>query len=304
MAVDNRTENRDYPLPDPENDLDVDVLRLIAAIVGIDEDIAVLVDAVAAKAAAVHEHQISDVTGLQDALAGKAAITHQHALDDLTDVDVAEATNGQVLKRVGTKWNPARLQIGDVNGLQDALETPSSHNHDDRYYTKSQTELLVGTKADSDHGHEIADVDGLEDALESKQDDLGLEGLADGDVFRAGVDNENALTTKAAYDASAEVTLTYANPLIIDFSQGTNFVVTLQGSPEIQATGLDNVNGKMGRIRFIQDQTGNREPTWDSKFVFSGGEPPEFSSSGGAEDRAYYDICDGKVYIAFVEDVQ
>lgn len=130
---------------------------------------------------------------------------------------------------------------------------------------------------------------------------IGLAGAAD---FRAGTADDKALTPKTAYDASAEVTLTYANPLVIDFSQGTNFVVTLQGSPEIQATGLENVAGKMGRIRFIQDQTGNREPTWDGDFVFSNGEAPEFSSSGGSEDRAYYDICDGKVYIAFVEDVK
>jgi len=136
------------------------------------------------------------------------------------------------------------------------------------------------------------------------QANLHLIGLAAGTDMRAGTANDKALTPKAAYDASDEVTLTYANPLVIDFSQGTNFKIILEGSPEIQATGLDNVDGKMGRIRFIQDANGAREPTWNSAFVFSGGEAPEFSSSAGAEDRAYYDICDGKVYIAFVEDVK
>ena len=260
MAVDNRTENRNYPLPDKDNKLNEDVLRLIAALQAIDVDIADIIAALATKAAVSHPHVISDITGLQDALNGKAASTHQHALNDLTDVDVSSAANNQVLKRVGTLWFPATLQIGDVSGLQAILD--------------------------------------------EFQDDLGLTGKATGSDFRGGTDDNKALTTKAAYDASAEVTLTYANPLVINFSQGTNFVVTLLGSPEIRATGLENVSGKMGRIRFIQDTTGNREPTWNSAFVFSGGEAPEFSSSGGAEDRAYYDICDGKVYIAFVEDVK
>lgn len=129
-------------------------------------------------------------------------------------------------------------------------------------------------------------------------------GKAAGSDFRAGTDDTKALTTKAAYESVAEVELTYANPLVIDFSQGTNFKVVLEGSPEIQATGLEDVAGKMGRIRFIQDNTGNREPSWDSDFEFAGGEPPTFSTDPETEDRAYYDICDGKVYIAFVEDVK
>ena len=167
------------------------------------------------------------------------------------------------------------------------------HDHDQRYYTKSQIDDIV-----QDINDDISALDQV------KQDDLELTGKATGDDFRAGTDDDKALTTKAAYDASDEVTLTYANPLVIDFSQGTNFKIILEGSPEIQATGLDNVDGKMGRIRFIQDENGAHEPTWDSDFVFARGEPPTFSTDPGTEDRAYYDICDGKVYIAFVEDVK
>ena len=122
MAVDNRTENRNYPLPDKDNKLNEDVLRLIAALQAIDVDIADIIAALATKAAASHPHVISDITGLQDALNGKAASNHQHALNDLTDVDVSSAANNQVLKRVGSLWVPATLQIGDVNGLQAILD--------------------------------------------------------------------------------------------------------------------------------------------------------------------------------------
>jgi|GEM_PF-5042526 len=288
MAVDNRTENRDYPLPDPTNLLNEDVERLIAALEAIDADVAEVASAVAEKADAEHEHEIVDVTGLQDALDSKAASNHEHGLNDLIDVDVSEAANGQVLKRVGTKWNPATLQIGDVNGLQDALETPSSHNHDDRYYTKSQTELLVGTKADSDHGHEIADIDGLNDALESKQDDLGLEGLADGDDFRAGTDDKNALTTKAAYDAMAEVELTYASTITIDLTEGTDFAVTLDGNPTFaNPTNADKVIGKKGRIRISHS---NRAAAFGSNWEFPNGEAPDLSSGSNKTDILYYDV--------------
>lgn len=123
MAVDNRTENRNYPLPDPTNLLNEDVERLIAALEAIDADVAEVASAVAEKADAEHEHEIVDVTGLQDALDSKAASNHEHGLNDLIDVDVSEAANGQFLKRVGTKWSPANIQIGDVSGLQAVLDS-------------------------------------------------------------------------------------------------------------------------------------------------------------------------------------
>lgn len=69
--VDNDTANRDYDLPHPDNDLADDVARLISAISAIDADMALLIAGLALKAAAVHGHTISDITGLQAALDGK-----------------------------------------------------------------------------------------------------------------------------------------------------------------------------------------------------------------------------------------
>lgn len=123
MVVDNRTPHRSYALPDPANNLSDDVFRLINALESVDEDVQGLSDAVAGKAEASHTHEISDVNGLQAALDGKAAGSHTHALDDLSDVDTSGAANGQFLKRIGTSWGPATIQIGDINALENALNS-------------------------------------------------------------------------------------------------------------------------------------------------------------------------------------
>lgn len=120
--VDEITGNRSYPLPHPDNNLSDDVERLRDALSAIDLDMASVLVALAGKAAILHTHGISDITGLATALLGKAAVDHVHALNELTDVDVAVSTNGQVLKRVGTQWVPASLQIGDIAALETALD--------------------------------------------------------------------------------------------------------------------------------------------------------------------------------------
>ncbi|MCZ8098845.1 MAG: hypothetical protein O9972_13090 [Burkholderiales bacterium] len=120
--IDEITENRSYPLPHPDNDLADDVLRLRDALSGIDLDVATAIAALAGKAATLHNHAISQITGLSDALDSKVDVGTAYSLNDLSDVDVSVSENGQVLKRVGTEWVPVNLQIGDVFGLEDALE--------------------------------------------------------------------------------------------------------------------------------------------------------------------------------------
>lgn len=121
MAVDNRTANRNYPLPDPTNNLDEDVYRLVDAFNGVDGDMKTIFDTLPTKSNVGHGHQIADISGLQSALDGKAAAGHTHALNDLSDVNVSGAANGQFLKRVSEGWLPAGLTIEDVASLQTAL---------------------------------------------------------------------------------------------------------------------------------------------------------------------------------------
>lgn len=69
--------------------------------------------------------------------------------------------------------------ISDVEGLETALngKADSNHNHDDRYYNKTNVnELLLG-KAGKAHSHEISDVNGLSDEIEGVKN--SIEGKAD-----------------------------------------------------------------------------------------------------------------------------
>ncbi|MFT0861759.1 hypothetical protein [Ancylobacter sp. G4_0304] len=121
MVIDNRTPNQNLPLPHPDNDLEVDAPRLVEALTLIDSWLAALLAAVAGRALLSHQHPMDQISGLVAALAGKAADDHAHALDDLTDVDTGTPANGQVLKRVGTTWQAARILLGDVEGWQDTV---------------------------------------------------------------------------------------------------------------------------------------------------------------------------------------
>jgi hypothetical protein len=87
-----------------------------------------LIEALAGKAAALHDHEIDEVVGLVQALAGKASADHSHAQYALASA-VAEA-----LTAIGTS----------LAGKQDAGSyAPAVHDHDDRYYTQAEVDQLV-----------------------------------------------------------------------------------------------------------------------------------------------------------------
>lgn len=77
MVVENTTPNRGYQLPHETNDLADDVLRLIAAIMGIDVEIAAMLVAIASKADAEHDHVIANITGLAAALAARQELAQK-----------------------------------------------------------------------------------------------------------------------------------------------------------------------------------------------------------------------------------
>lgn len=71
MPVENTTPNRGYQLPNLANNLEDDVLRLIAAFSAIDVDVAAMLVSIANRALLVHSHVIGDTTGLQVTLDSK-----------------------------------------------------------------------------------------------------------------------------------------------------------------------------------------------------------------------------------------
>jgi hypothetical protein len=120
--VDEMTPRFGLTVPSFEtNSQDYDVPRIAAALYLIDTALFDLVSAVAGKAPASHSHELGQVVGLAEALASKMPGNWRPALDDLTDVDVAAGANGQFLKKVGSNWIAAALQLGDVTGWQDTV---------------------------------------------------------------------------------------------------------------------------------------------------------------------------------------
>jgi hypothetical protein len=79
MTIENTTPNRGYQLPNAANLLEDDVARLIAAIMGIDLDVAAMLVAIAGKADAAHSHVIADITGLAAALTAKQDVSGRGA---------------------------------------------------------------------------------------------------------------------------------------------------------------------------------------------------------------------------------
>ena len=125
-VIDDRTPHRNLSMPNRANKLKDDISRLRAALSAIDIDFADLIMAVAAKAAAVHKHPVSDVNDLVGLLSQKAALNHNHALGSLTDVKLAGAANGQFLAKQGNDWIPAFVAISGVSGLTEVLAGKAS----------------------------------------------------------------------------------------------------------------------------------------------------------------------------------
>lgn len=142
--VDDRTSNRNWPLPHPQNKLKDDVERIRQTFTSGDLDIAALLTAVAARSLIGHTHAIADVTNLVTSLAGKAAINHTHVLNDLTDTSVGTRTSGQVLMFSSTVWAPVTLQLGNVTGLETALNARPTTTAMNTAIATAKSELVNG----------------------------------------------------------------------------------------------------------------------------------------------------------------
>lgn len=106
--------------------------------------------------------------------------------------------------------------------------------------------------------------------------------------MRAGTNDDKALTTKAAYDAMAEVELTDAAIIVIDLQSGTDFRVTLNGNRTLgNPINAAQVIGKKGRIRITHS---DRTLAFGSNWKFAGGEAPYLSSGSNKTDILYYDV--------------
>ena len=87
-----------------------------------------------------------------------ASIDHEH--EDMVTMDKLK----KLLDQKANKYHEHK--IDDVQGLKEELASKSSedHDHDDRYYTKEETDFKLSTKAAAHHKHKLEDI---EDFLET-----------------------------------------------------------------------------------------------------------------------------------------
>lgn len=112
-----------------------------------------------------------------------------------------------------------------------------------------------------------------------------------------------ALSTDNIYSAAAEVALTYAATVAVDFSTGINFTLTLTGNAILgQPSNLQA--GQSGRFRVTQDGTGSRLLTYHADYEFAGSSAVVLSTAAAAQDILYYDcIAANRILISAVKAI-
>lgn len=111
------------------------------------------------------------------------------------------------------------------------------------------------------------------------------------------------LTTDQVWAAGAEVTLTDAATIAVDFSTFINGVVTLAGNRALgNPTNLKV--GQTGVIRIVQDGTGSRTLSYSSDWEFANGTAPTLSTAAGSNDLLFYQImATGRIFASLIKGV-
>ena len=114
---------------------------------------------------------------------------------------------------------------------------------------------------------------------------------------------DRILTTDIVWSSAAEVTLTDAATIAVDFSTFINGVVTLAGNRAMGNPTNEKI-GQSGVIRIVQDGTGSRTLSYGTDWEFAGGTVPVLSTPAGAQDLLFYHIiATDRIYASLVKAV-
>lgn len=100
---------------------------------------------------------------------------------------------------------------------------------------------------------------------------------------------DRILTTDIVHTSAAEVTLTDAATIAVDMSSFINAVVTLGGNRAL-GNPTNEIAGRSGYIRIVQDATGSRTLTYGTDWEFAGGTAPTLSTAANAQDMLFYQV--------------
>lgn len=206
-------------------------------------------------------------TGLDAAAAAASAIEAQTATSGKMDIAVYDANGDGVVDAAATvPWD------GTSEG-RPLTFPPDAHNHDDRYYTETETDDLLEEKLDASQVSSFA-LSILDDASAAEvRTTIGAQATMSKAVaadVRLGTDDAKYLTAKSIFDASAVVASSGSGAWTPDFAAGLNFQRTLTGTSSFNVpTGMKE--GQSGVIYFIQDGTGSRTLSISTSIKIAGG---------------------------------
>ena len=263
MPVENVTANRSYELPNEANDLQDDIYRIIAAFEAIDIDVANLLVALAAKAAAVHTHAAEDIAGLQtaiDALVGAAPGT----LDTLNELAAALGDDpdfaATMTAALASKLNSNLYTASDV--LAKLLTVDGSGSGLDADFLRGIIPSSYGLTILG-----IASASALFTAIKQAATTSAtgvVEKATDAEVRDASADkflSADHLTT-----AMARVTLTDATTVAFNWKSGFDFGLTLTAS-RILGNPTNSIPGTWRTILVFGNSTTDRTLTFGNQYL-------------------------------------
>ena len=120
-----------------------------------------------------HSHPIAQVVGLQSELDGKSSVGHNHAISDVTglqaQLDAKADANAAIdnADKLDGEQGSYYLNWNNFTNIPTQF-TPATHDHDERYYTKTESDAALADKAPMVHTHTIGEVSGLQSTLDGK----------------------------------------------------------------------------------------------------------------------------------------
>lgn len=232
------------------------------------------------QAPASHSHVIGDITGLQTALDAKAPLASPALTGTPSAPTAAANTNTPQIATTAFVVGQAGAATPAMAGTA-AVGTSVKFARDDHVHP-TDTSRAPASRQISTSG--LASGGG--DLSANRTINVPAAGASD---VRGKTDNTKALTTKAAWDAMAMVSLVYGATVTPDFALGIDFFLTLAGNGTL-SNPSNLVPGQKGRFLIVQDATGGRTLAFGSYYKWAGGSAGTLTTAANAYDFLDYDV--------------